>query len=218
MFPGIHMLWQKLAFWQKLTCVGAGSPGHQNKDKNWLLECKDYLFSTGRLMDRQEWRKLVDAQCTNWPTDDDNDIFKPLCNFLLPYGHQFIAHYFHWLFAQPWKRGNLFFPFGNCTTDHPGCSFIWISDMIYFPVKYLIYTCLTHILRLTFVLPHITNVPLTGKSFMILAFCSEFLFSIKSPLLSFLKLLYQSKAWCQTIHMKTSLICMWMNSHRYKKG
>ena len=42
--------------------------------------------------------------------------------------------------------------------------------------------------------------------------------SINRPLPSYLKSRSQSEAWCTIIHMKMSLICMWMKSHFRMKG
>ena len=39
-----------------------------------------------------------------------------------------------------------------------------------------------------------------------------------SPFPSSPKPLHQSEAWCTTIHMKMSLICIWMKSHFHMKG
>ena len=41
---------------------------------------------------------------------------------------------------------------------------------------------------------------------------------VNRPFPSYLKPLFQSEAWCTTIHMKMSLICMWMKSHFHMKG
>ena len=38
------------------------------------------------------------------------------------------------------------------------------------------------------------------------------------PFPSYLKPLFQSEAWCTTIHRKMSLICMRMKSHFHMKG
>ena len=67
MFPGSRMS-QKLVFWQKLTYVGLGARAPRRRQE--LASEMQGLCLALEGLDRQEWRKLVDALCTTWPPED----------------------------------------------------------------------------------------------------------------------------------------------------